>query len=433
MATICDELTDEIVNLEIPYINEQQNHNLNYELDPIDQHLILPLSLELELENLSTYSSFHLVKYPRLTSQTLESMPQILKEHFNESIASVTHQAAKTRKSQSKNQGKKQVKVDCRQKTDADMTLATSMNKSPSEPSPKLIQNKARLIPFVLPGLAGRTPFFRYSMCADCNFNRLVFSFGQEKYKDMICFNCIIKSGHADQIDSIISSESRLSFSLSDKDYFNGKRQSTTKDHKNDKSEEEMFILNQLLEVKQVEIQYMLSKTTNCLTICKKHIEVESKLLAMKFINEHIECLMKLAHILRLPVLQQKLDCLDSNEQSYFKAEIQKSLGATYQTEQKMNNKEGLNFLNCIPSRKGSEADILYLLNSSKGMPPLRKSSFFLDLEESTAMRPFLGKRDRKKSNVSNDDAEDADHLTQVFPYPASFSAVPPLCTRLPF
>lgn len=269
------------------------------------------------------------------------------------------------------------------------------------------LQTETTLSPhefYGLNGLAGSTAYFKRSKCSACRLLRLVFWFGNpsnnNKADRFLCVECVKTVTGVQKFVDIVSSEHSWSFPL-EKEVMASRRNMASKDTRkpeSDKLDDPSLVLNGMLELKQIEINYLLTKMVNCLNICKQIIDSESKLLAFRFIHNHLESLMKISHIFRIGAYQKKLECLDSAELAYFSSEIKKQHAISQQYV--ITNAQP------IASRKCSGADLMQLLNTNRSSYPPKKSSFFMDYDD----RPFLTKRDGSKIKSIFEDYDDIDN-----------------------
>ena len=262
-----------------------------------------------------------------------------------------------------------------------------------------------------LNGLAGSTPFFKRSKCSSCRQTTLVFWFGNPtsnaRAERFLCACCVKTVAGEEKFSKIIAADRNWNFSL-EKEVIASRRSTAAKDskkHESEKLEESAMILNNYLEVKQIEVNYLMTKMTMCLNAWMPALDTETKLLAIRFVQESLEALMKISHILRLSFFQRKLECLDEIEQTYFRGEISKISSANYYQAPPGQQ--------TIPSRKCSGGDLLQLLNTSRGHHPKKKNSFFLEYDD----RPFLGKRDPSKHKLfeEHDEVEGDLPLKELF------------------
>lgn len=233
------------------------------------------------------------------------------------------------------------------------------------------------------PGLAGMPAYFKFAHCTCCKQNTLVFSFGdclsRRKVDRFFCVNCVMSVMGDHRFTNLLFSDNRWAV-FSDKG--NSRRTSGLKEPKRtdtaEKLDEELVAMTEIFEAKTTELQWLLRKMLICLQHCKDSLDTETKLLAMKFLKETVEQLLRLGQLQRVSSVVQRLEYLDPCEQTFVSREITRTLSSGQMLVQ--------------TSRKNSEADLVQLLNGGKWIIPSKKHSFFLEPEERTDEK--LGKRD---------------------------------------
>lgn len=437
---------------------------------PINQHLILPL--QLELESISTYKPpvFTLLPPPTVGVDTLkphiglevdyeankfplsyfgfsgldkhspvknlhieEVFPhyepdqqegpeaQYDGEEANKADPQAKGEAKRGKKGQAGKKKKPSIANLCIQVDENEKTLNFRLNRKntfdgkPREETQPLAKNKSRSEPTTedslspqefqgFPGLAGSTPYFRKSKCTACKNLKLVFWFGDSEVRrradKFLCLECLKAGIGESKITEIVTMETKWNMSNYREDLF-VKRCSGLKEPKKfeltaEKPEEDCVVLNNLLEAKHTELQWLLNKMINCLNLCKDTCNPESSLLALRFINDTIDLLMKAGHLQKLPTFSRKLDSMDQTEQKYFRSEVSRLVAQNSTYHQR------------IASRKCSE-DLTGLLTHPKAQVATKKHSFFIDMDEKPQ---YLGKRDPKKEMF--EDFEEHYHFQPV-------------------
>lgn len=255
-----------------------------------------------------------------------------------------------------------------------------------------------------LNGLAGSSPFFKKSKCSSCRQTRLVFWFGNpacdQKADRFICVECVKAVTGTEKFVEIVSTQNKCTFPL-EKEVVATRKSADQKESRkaeSDKLDERSNILNAILEQKHTELSYLLTKMVNCLDGCKHTVDSETKLLAVRFIHDHLESLMKISHMLKLSTYAKKMDCLDVTEQAYLASLV----------DGQLHQPTPVNML-LLPdvSRKCSGADFTYFLNTAtkQGLKQKKKSSFFMEDDD----RAFLDKRDIMKQSIEYDEYCDAE------------------------
>lgn len=183
-----------------------------------------------------------------------------------------------------------------------------------------------------LNGLAGSSYYFKKSKCSSCRQPRLVFWLGNptndERADQFLCVDCVKDVTGAEKFAELVTAQNRCAFPL-EQEVMAGRKsapQKETPKSEAEKQEERVQILNSLLEKKHTELSYLLSKMVSCLNRCTLVVDSESKLLAVRFIHDHLESLMKISHMLKLSTFAKKMECLDVTEHAYFAASVDRHI-----------------------------------------------------------------------------------------------------------
>ena len=239
---------------------------------------------------------------------------------------------------------------------------------------------------FSPPGLAGSAPYFKLGACTTCKSKKLVFWFGdaasRKKADKLLCVDCIKfvvgEMRFADMVTSSIESNNSSNIfdfeALSSATKGIGSLENTSKKPDYYRFDEETHMLNSMIESKRVELTKLLSKSTKCLRSSKHSADLESKLLAIKFTTDLVDCLLRANRILSSQTLHRKLELMENCEKIFFRKEIAKgnSISALHSILER--------------SRKNSEVDLFAACSNSIKQPALKKSSFCFDFEDKSPL-----------------------------------------------